>query len=262
MSCDSVSQATNLSPTIISKACARQRMGRAGRVSDGFCYRLYSQTYYESMIEFPLPEMCKIPLTEVCLRAKMLAGNLSIGEFLSEALEPPPAAHIRHSIELLKKINALDMKEKITCLGNHLVQMPVDCQLGKIILYSIVLQCVDPVVSIVSAMSVQDPFKLSADDQEISKEQIKKEFSKNSLSDHRMLLNIYESWFNEMNRTGFCAKYSISSRNMVTIQGVRQLILRHLRMNEYINGDWNFFNLNALKWESVKACLTAGLYRK
>lgn len=263
MSCQLISQATCLAPTIISKACARQRMGRAGRVSDGICYRLYSDTEYNSMIEFSLPEIMKIPLNEVCLTTKMLAGNLSIAEFLGGALDPPSMTQIRDSIDVLKKINALDMSENLTCLGNHLAHLPVDCQLGKTILYSIILQCIDPVVTIVSAMSVHDPFKLPAEDQEIATEDIKKKFSENSLSDHRVLLNVYEAWVNHTNKSRFCAQSAILNRNMEGIKRVRQFILRHLNIAKYTNdGDWNNLNINSLKWEVVKSCLMAGLYRE
>lgn len=251
MSCQLISQATCLAPTIISKACARQRMGRAGRVSDGICYRLYSDTEYNSMIEFSLPEIMKIPLNEVCLTTKMLAGNLSIAEFLGSALDPPSMTQIRDSIE------------NLTRLGNHLAHLPVDCQLGKTILYSIILQCIDPVVTIVSAMSVHDPFKLPAEDQEIATEDIKKKFSENSLSDHRILLNVYEAWVNHTNKSRFCAQSAILNRNMEGIKRVRQFILRHLNIAKYTNdGDWNNLNINSLKWEVVKSCLMAGLYRE
>lgn len=251
MSCQLISQATCLAPTIISKACARQRMGRAGRVSDGICYRLYSDTEYNSMIEFSLPEIMKIPLNEVCLTTKMLAGNLSIAEFLGGALDPPSMTQIRDSIE------------NLTRLGNHLAHLPVDCQLGKTILYSIILQCIDPVVTIVSAMSVHDPFKLPAEDQEIATEDIKKKFSENSLSDHRVLLNVYEAWVNHTNKSRFCAQSAILNRNMEGIKRVRQFILRHLNIAKYTNdGDWNNLNINSLKWEVVKSCLMAGLYRE
>lgn len=105
----------------ISKACAKQRAGRAGRIRNGFCYRLYSTEQYEAMDEYTLPEILRVALTEICLHAKVLAGNLSIEEFLLKALQPPPVKNIRQSIKLLQTINALDNKENITHLGIHLV---------------------------------------------------------------------------------------------------------------------------------------------
>lgn len=127
LSYDSIGESTCLTSTDISQACAKQRAGRAGRIQNGFCYRLYSTEQYEAMEKYTLPEILRVPLTEICLNAKMLAGDLSIEEFLVKALQPPSVKNIRQSIELLKKINALDDKENITYLGIHLVSSMENC---------------------------------------------------------------------------------------------------------------------------------------
>lgn len=145
LSYDSISESTCLTSTQISQACAKQRAGRAGRIRSGYCYRLYAQEQYETMEKYTLPEILRVPLTEICLNTKILSGEESIEEFLLRALQPPSVKNIRQSIELLKKINALDDEENITYLGIHLANMPVDCQYGKMILYAILLQCLDPV---------------------------------------------------------------------------------------------------------------------
>jgi len=49
-----------------SKANCKQRMGRAGRVSNGQVYRLVQKTFYErSLDEYGLPEMSRCPLTQL-----------------------------------------------------------------------------------------------------------------------------------------------------------------------------------------------------
>lgn len=261
---DSISESTCLTSTDISQACAKQRAGRAGRIQNGYCYRLYSLEQYEAMEKYTLPEILRVPLTEICLNAKILSGKLSIEEFLLKALQPPSVKNIRQSIELLKKINALDTDENITHLGIHLANMPVDCQLGKMILYSIVLRCLDPVVTIVSALSVKDPFTLPVGGEGEKINKIKKQFANNSLSDHQMLLNTFEMWSKQKRRGEFCAENYISNGNMQMIQGLRRLIMGHLKMAQFISDDSarnpKKLNENSLKWEIVKACLTAGLY--
>lgn len=261
---DSISESTCLTSTDISQACAKQRAGRAGRIRNGFCYRLYSLKQYEAMEKYTLPEILRVPLTEICLNAKILSGKLSIEEFLLKALQPPSVKNIRQSIELLKKINALDTNENITHLGIHLANMPVDCQLGKMILYSIVLRCLDPVVTIVSALSVKDPFTLPVGGEGEKINKIKKQFANSSLSDHQMLLNTFEMWSKQKRRGEFCAENYISNGNMQMIQGLRRLIMGHLKMAQFISDDSarnpKKLNENSLKWEIVKSCLTAGLY--
>lgn len=140
---------TCLSIRDISQACAKQRAGRAGRTRNGFCHRLYSQEQYDAMEKYTAPEIVRVPLTEIALNAKILAGVSSVENFLMKAIQPPPVENIRRSLEILKMMNALDENEHITILGRHLICMPIDCRLGVILLYSIVMQCIDPIVTIV-----------------------------------------------------------------------------------------------------------------
>lgn len=255
----------NLESIDISQARAKQRAGRAGRIRNGYCYRLYSLEQYESMGKHTIPEILRAPLTEICLNAKILSNDLSIEEFLLKAVQPPSINNIRQSIELLKKIDVLDSNENITYLGIHLAHMPMDCQLGKMILYSIMLRCLDPIVTIVCALSLDDPFILPAmDDERANLKEIKKDFAQNSLSDHQMLLNIFNEWSKSEHQIAFCSKNYISHNNMRMIQRVRHQVMNHLRMAKYLDkkNDQHLeaLNENSQKWEVVKACLTAGLY--
>lgn len=265
---DSIGATTCLTSTAISKACAKQRAGRAGRIQNGFCYRLYTKEHYESMEMYTLPEILRVPLTEICLNAKMLTANsqFSIEDFLTRALQPPAPNNIRQSVSLLKQIDALDANEDITYLGIHLANMPVDCQLGKCILYAVLLKCLDPVVTIVSALSVKDPFLLPVGEEAKKVIQIKKTFSDNSLSDHYMLLNAFKQWKNAKNKgREFCQANMMCVGNMQMILGVKKLIMGHLQMAGFISEESTMrnsktLNQNAERWDIIKACLTAGSY--
>lgn len=67
---------TNLDICQISQACAKQRAGRCGRTQNGTCYRLYSDLHFNNMDEYPVPEIQRIPLTEICLKSKRLIIEL------------------------------------------------------------------------------------------------------------------------------------------------------------------------------------------
>lgn len=73
------------------------------------------------MLEYTIPEMQRSPLTEICLKAKIIASDLSIETFLAKAIQPPPAKTIHQCIQLLERIGALDNKMDITSLGRLLV---------------------------------------------------------------------------------------------------------------------------------------------
>ena len=75
-----------------------------------------------------------------------------------QAPNPPPAASIQTAIDAMKNIDALDKDEELTELGHHLADLPLPPHLGKMVLYSIILRCVDPVLTIASALAYRDPF--------------------------------------------------------------------------------------------------------
>lgn len=172
---DPVTSAHSLSSTWISKSCAKQRMGRAGRTQPGICYRLFSSTRYRSFDEYKLPEILRVPLPEICLDATVLnvvslnGEKSSIADFLGNAISPPPAVNIRESIKLLQMIGALDDMQNVTELGIRLIDLPMDVQLSKVVLYSIFLKCIDPILTLASVLSVQDPFTLPSINGEPSK---------------------------------------------------------------------------------------------
>jgi HrpA-like RNA helicase len=54
------------------KSSARQRLGRAGRVKKGECYRIYTLEGYEAMTERLPPEILRIDLANYILKLKGL----------------------------------------------------------------------------------------------------------------------------------------------------------------------------------------------
>lgn len=258
---DSVSNTTCLTSTWISQACAKQRAGRAGRTREGHCFRMYSLEHFESMEKYTLPEILRVPLTDICLNAKILCDETSIEDFLLKALQPPSITNIRQSINLLKKMDALDANEDITYLGLHLAALPVDVQLGKCIMFAILFRCLNPLITIVSTLSVKDPFYLPVGDEGPKIYEAKKSFANRFLSDHVMLERTYEEWNKWRNTRGvyqFCRENYLSYGSMQMIYGIRKLIIGQLGSLGISNT--HSLNENSENSSVIKACLTAGLY--
>ena len=57
----------------------------------------------------------------------------------------------------VQQIDALDPFEDLTELGHHLADLPVEPRYGKMILYSVVLKCLDPILTIACALAYKDP---------------------------------------------------------------------------------------------------------
>lgn len=265
---DSVTSTTSLTATWISQACATQRSGRAGRTKPGMCFRLFSRQRFEAMDKFTLPEILRVPLTEICLQTSIIASHTSILNFLSKAIQPPSTMSIKQSIKLLQKLGALDDDENLTELGLILADLPVDARLGKILLYGIFLKCLDPVLTIVSALSVNDPFVLptnAADKDRASKS--KRDMAEDSYSDCLCLLRAFQKWNDVRPSTKerqFCNRFFLNSGTMDTIGSLRTKILGHLRsiglVKSYGAGNIQDLNQYSDSWAVVKACLVAGLY--
>jgi len=53
---------------------------------------------------------------------------------------------------------ALTAAEELTPLGYHLANLPVSPRIGKIILFAAIFSCLDPVLTIASALGFKEPF--------------------------------------------------------------------------------------------------------
>ncbi|KOC69519.1 putative ATP-dependent RNA helicase YTHDC2 [Habropoda laboriosa] len=266
---DAISGVCTLKSSWISQACAKQRKGRAGRCRKGICYRLFSSIRYNSMQPYQIPEILRLPLQELCLYTKHLApGNTPIAEFLDRALEPPSNVVTRNAVQLLKTIDALDPWEDLTELGSHLLDLPIEPRLGKMLLYAVVLKCLDPVLTIVCSLAYKDPFVLPFQpSQKRAATAARKRFATNTYSDHMVVLRAFQGWQNARasgKERAFCEQNFISAAVMEMVVGMRTQLLGQLRASGFVRargpGDIRDLNSNSENWAVVKAALTAGLY--
>lgn len=56
----------------------------------------------------------------------------------------------------------------VSLSGKYLSMLPVDPKLGKMLIMGAVFHCFDPVLTIVSGLSVRDPFLLPQDKKDVS----------------------------------------------------------------------------------------------
>jgi ATP-dependent RNA helicase DHX29 len=110
------------------------------------------------MPEFQTPEMLRMPLEELCLRIK-LCNYGEPAEFIREALTPPTMKTVQRALDTLTQVQALDKEGHLTPLGFHLAHLPVDVRLGKLLIYGCLFSCLDGLLTIVAALSLnQSPF--------------------------------------------------------------------------------------------------------
>lgn len=137
----------------ISQASANQRKGRCGRLEDGICLRLYSESDFLERPEFTDPEILRTNLASVILQMKYLRlGDIEVFPFI----EPPDSRSIRDGLILLQELGAIDQKDDITNIGKQMARLATDPRLARMLIEAQRLNCLDEVLIITSALSIQD----------------------------------------------------------------------------------------------------------
>lgn len=221
----------------VSQASANQRKGRCGRLADGVCVRLYSKEDFESRPEFTDPEIKRTNLGSVILKMK----HLRLGEPESfPFIEPPEGKAINEGIKLLVELDALTPDGKLTAAGRQMASMPVDPRLARMLVTASKEQCLQELLVIVSAMSIQDPREIGADNRQRAQEKLA-QFD-HPESDFLTLYNIWSDY--EQRRQDltqgqlrkYCKTHFLSFMRMREWREVhRQLLLSCQQMNLKIN---------------------------
>ncbi|KAG2686728.1 hypothetical protein I3760_09G021100 [Carya illinoinensis] len=260
---DALNKLACLLPSWISKASAHQRRGRAGRVQPGICYRLYPKMIHDAMVQYQLPEILRTPLQELCLHIKSLQLG-TVGSFLAKALQPPDTLAVQNAIELLKTIGAVDDMEELTPLGCHLCTLPLDPNIGKMLLMGSIFQCLNPALTIAAALAHRDPFILPINRKEEA-DAAKRYFAGDSCSDHIALLKAFEGW-KDAKRKGkeraFCWANFLSPVTLQMMEDMRMQFLDLLSDIGFVDKSRgpNAYNQYSHDLEMVCAILCAGLY--
>ena len=115
----------------ISKASAKQRAGRAGRLRAGRAIRLYSKAEFENFAENEIPEILRSDPTSSIL--ELYSWGIK-DPFKFNWLESPTKESIEHSIELLKMLGAIDEKTSVTELGKRINSIPAEPRLAAMLI--------------------------------------------------------------------------------------------------------------------------------
>ncbi|QCD85412.1 ATP-dependent RNA helicase DHX36 [Vigna unguiculata] len=258
---DALNNTPCLLPSWISKASARQRRGRAGRVQPGECYHLYPRCVYDAFADYQLPELLRTPLQSLCLQIKTLQLG-SISEFLSKALQPPEPLSVENAVEYLKIIGALDGNENLTVLGHKLAMLPVEPKLGKMLILGTIFKCLDPIMTVVAGLSVRDPFVTPSDKKDLA-ESAKAQFAARDYSDHLALVRAYEGWKDaETQQAGYeyCWRNFLSSQTLKAIESLRKQFLYLLKDIGLVNDKPETYNAWSHEMHLIRAVICAGLF--
>ena len=128
---DSRTGLSHLETVRISRDMATQRMGRAGRVAEGTCYRLWTKASEHLMAEQRIAEIEDADL------APMILDIAAFGENDVETLPwltLPPRANVFKAKNLLMQLGAIDENGNITPMGKRMSALPCHPRIARMIL--------------------------------------------------------------------------------------------------------------------------------
>ncbi|ACX74132.1 ATP-dependent helicase HrpA [Fibrobacter succinogenes subsp. succinogenes S85] len=226
----------------ISKASARQRTGRAGRVKPGVCIRLYSPENFEKRDEFTEPEIRRSNLANVVLQLRSLGLELENFPFL----QSPPHSAFRGAYKTLFELGALTADNSsgyVTKLGRDMTRLPMDVSLSAVLLRARDLGVLQPALIVCSALSIQDPRVVPNDEPERTRiRQLHRKFC-----GHKSDFLVYVSMWN-----AFCTDWDGKSWNKLR-KFCDKNSMHFLRLREWVDLYEQFSRILEVKFEN-KVC--------
>ena len=226
----------------ISKASARQRTGRAGRVKPGVCIRLYSPENFEKRDEFTEPEIRRSNLANVVLQLRSLGLELENFPFL----QSPPHSAFRGAYKTLFELGALTADNSsghVTKLGRDMTRLPMDVSLSAVLLRARDLGVLQPALIVCSALSIQDPRVVPNDEPERTRiRQLHRKFC-----GHKSDFLVYVSMWNV-----FCTDWDGKTWNKLR-KFCDKNSMHFLRLREWVDLYEQFSRILEVKFEN-KVC--------
>lgn len=220
---DSARSMESLETVWVSRANALQRRGRAGRVTSGVCFHLFTSHRFEHHLrEQPIPEIQRVPLEQLMIRIKMLDtfAECDAKDILSNVVEPPSEEAMDNALHRLQDVGALDEELNLTALGYHLGSLPVDVRIGKLMVLGAIFRCLDSALTIAAALSFKSPF-VSPFGKKNEADEKRKEFAVGN-SDYLTILNAYKQWL-EVRKGGRQEEYAWCQENFLSMKTLQML---------------------------------------
>jgi ATP-dependent RNA helicase DDX35 len=251
-----------LTATAISKASATQRTGRAGRTRAGKCFRLYTESAYEDMLEVTVPEIQRSNLAPLILQLKALGiDNIVRFDFLTA----PPSELVVRALELLYSLGALDDYAKLTKpLGARMAELAVEPMMAKALLSGSSFGCLTEILSIAAMASLQGALWLAHDGDEKKIGTARRKFAAEE-GDHLTLLNVYQAFVTKGRKDSkWCRDNHLNFKSMTRAVSIRAQLKRYLErfgidVEETLAKNGGFDEAGD-KGEQIRRCLTTGFF--
>lgn len=136
-----------------------QRAGRAGRHRPGEYFGILGQARSAALHPYQMVEMKRADLSNVVMHVKALDfPGMSVEEVLAATIEPPDPERVTAAMKTLHMVGAIDANQHLTSLGHVLLQLPVEAQMGRLVLYGSFFRCLDQALTLAAILTNREPF--------------------------------------------------------------------------------------------------------
>jgi ATP-dependent helicase HrpB len=146
---------SRLDVVAISQASADQRAGRAGRVADGWAYRLWPAS--QRLEPQRRPEIAQVELASLAL--ELAAWGSDALRFV----DPPPAGALAAGRDLLQRLDALDATHAITARGRRMLALGTHPRMAAMLLASTDPQRIALACDLAALVEARDPLRTRSD---------------------------------------------------------------------------------------------------
>lgn len=207
-----------LGVTPCAKAQVVQRSGRAGRESEGVCFRLFTEDSFFDLKDQPVAEIRRADLSSVVLQLFALGvkNPMTFG-----FLERPPTEMIQASIQQLWQLGALTPTGELSHDGYVMANFPMSPKMTKILLLACQSGCGGSCLTLLAMMSCENLYVQPAN---------KRKEARNAHSvflhesgDHITLIRVYEAFVAtpKEKQKDFCFERFVSLRALQYAVSVR-----------------------------------------